>query len=244
MSYITDTKGGQFSLFQTDTNAGDITMVGQRFATNDGREVVLAQAGAASLASGVLVQNAALVANHQNIAVTAYAAASVSAGTPATATATLGATAATLNQYSGGFAIVNAGTGIGQTLQIAGNTAAALSTACTFTFADAPLVALDTSSKLCIIPAPYTGLVINPTTPTNSFAGVTLYPIAAASYGFIVARGIASCLNDGGTTIGLGIAPSASVAGAAATVAATTNQIGFAAQTGVTTESRAVYVNL
>jgi len=238
-----------------------ITYPGQKFDLADGREVTLVSNGAVALASGVLVQGSAIVANHQNLAV------AVPTATPATAgtfrvSVTLGATKLTANQYQGGFAIVNAGTGIGQTLRISSNPGAAASAAgVIITLEDAIAVTLDATSKLSLHANPYQDVVINPTTSTNRVVGVTLYPLAAATaitsdtngavtgvgiqqYGFVVSKGITSCLSDASVAAaGLGIAPSTTTAGAVTVQAATLANIGSAILLGVSAESRAIYLD-
>jgi len=250
MSTITQrTAVGPLSLvangaFQTSTDASLATLVGTRFDTSDGREVTLVLNGAVALAPGVMVQNAAIVPNHQNIAVTAYQAYSANGNVPARVTVTLGATAATANQYAGGFVVVNDNNGEGQTLRIASHPAAGSAQSLTLTLEDGANVAITTASEVCLLPAHGANVIIQPTTVTGAQVGVTLSPIAAGAYGFVVSRGLTSCLAQGAIGVGLGISPSATVAGAVAVSAATTSRLGFAAQAGVDTEYRAVYVNL
>ena len=93
--------------FQTSTDSSLSTLVGTRWDLSDGREVTLVKNGAVALAPGKLVQDAAIVANHQNLATTAYTPYSANGNVPASVTVTLGATAATANQYAGGYVIVN-----------------------------------------------------------------------------------------------------------------------------------------
>lgn len=252
-----------FGLFKTDTSASDATMVGQRFDTEDGRQVVLFQNGTVALASGVLTQHSAIIANHQNVAVASYTAASITTGLPASATLTLGATKADQNYYAGGFAVINAGSGIGQTLRITSSTATAASGTMTVVFEDAPAVALTTSSKVCLIAAPYAGVVIAPTTATASEAGVTLYPVAASvantydgtsgaltavgtpTFGYMVTKGVTSCLSDATVAgVGLGVMRSTTTAGSITVATATGDRVGSAYQTSVSAESRAIFVNL
>lgn len=263
MSYITDPKGAQFALKKTDTDPSDFTMCGQRFHTADGREVVLFQNGSVALVSGVLTQHSPIVANHQNIAVVAYTNENTTTGLPASFTATLGATVANANQYAGGFAVINAGTGIGQTLRIASSTATAASGVITITLEDSSSVALTTSSRVDLIAQQFTGVVISPTTPTAGVACETLVPVAASVantydgtsgaltatgtpvFAFGVVQGITAALSDVSVAaVGLGIARSTTTAGAITVQAATLACIGEAYQTGVSAESRAVRINL
>lgn len=230
-------------LFQTSTDTSLATLVGTRWDLSDGREVTLVRNGAVALVSGVLVQDAAVVPNHQNLAVTAYQAYSANGNVPAKVTVTLGATAATANQYAGGYVVVNDNAGEGQTLRIASHPAAALSTSLVLTLEDGANTAITTASEVSLVSAHGADVIVQPTTVTNAQVGVTLCPIAAAAYGFVVSRGLVSCLAGGAIGVGLGISVG-SVAGSVSVAAATTARLGFAAQAGVDTEYRVVYVNI
>lgn len=235
---------GPFSLFVNDTDAANVTYTGQKFDTSDGREVTLVNVGASNIAAGLLVQAQPIVANHQGCSVTAYSAESAQFGTPAKITLTLGATLASLNQYAQGYAVVTEGAGAGQTLKIASNPAAALSASLVVSLEDNAVVALDNTSKVNLIPNPHASVVVNPTTATAAPIGVTLASATAGAYTFIVNKGVTAALSAGAITVGLGVAPSGSVAGAVAVVAATTNQIGSAYQAGVDTKYSLIKVNL
>lgn len=251
----------------TSTTAGTgyvdpsfVTYTGQKFDTSDGRELTLISNGAVALVSGVLVQGSPIVANHQNLAVSVTTV-PATAGTFAISV-TLGATKLTNNQYQGGFAIVNAGTGIGQTLRISTNPGASSSgSGVVITLEDPIQVTLDATSKVSLHANPYQDCVINPTTSTNRVVGVTLYPVAAATavtsssagvitsagiqqYALVVSKGITSCLSDSVVAAaGLGIAPSNTTAGCITVQAATLANIGSAILLGVSAESRAVYID-
>jgi len=271
MTYISDFKSSANSFLKQATSVatgtGSVlpelsTAVGQKFALNDGGEVALIQNGAVALTAGVLVQGEPIVANHQNlaVAVTSY---------PATAglfqiSVTIGATVLKTNQYQGGYAVVNAGTGIGQTLRIASHANAAASAAGVVINLEDPIqVTLDATSKICLIPNPYKNVVINPTTATSTPVGVTLGPVAASTapttdgtsglqtapgvqqYAFVKVNGVVSVLSDVSiAAIGLGISPSTTTAGAVTVAAATLAKIGRSLQAGVSAESRAVYIEL
>jgi hypothetical protein len=272
MSYITDFKSSAFALFKQATSVSTgtgavqpdaVTYVGQKFTLNDGREVAIIGNGAVALTSGVLVQGEALVANHQNLAVAVPATTPATAGTFAISV-TLGATLLKTNYYMGGYAIVNAGTGIGQTLRIASHSNAVASAAgVIITLEDALVVTLDATSKVSLYPNPYRAVVINPTTATNTPVGVTLYPVAAAvapttdgttgaqtaagtqQYAFVQTKGVVSVLSDATVAgIGLGVMPSTSTAGCVTVQAATGANIGRAMILGVSAESRAVFLDL
>lgn len=246
MSRITQ-KGatGPIDVFQSSTDASLETLVGSRFDLSDGREVVLVQAEAATTVSpGLLYQGPAIVPNHQNLDVTAVQAYSANGNTPATVTMTLGATAATANQYAGGFLVVNDNNGEGQTLKIASHPAAASAGSLTVTLEDSPSVAITAASEACLIANQANGIIINPTTPTGAPVGVGLYTIAAAGYGFVVCKGTTSILADGALTVGSAISPSNAVAGAVENGVIAQGFVGNALQAGVDTEYRTVTVSM
>ncbi len=134
-------------IFPVTTDANLATLVGTKYDLSDGRQVMLVGSSTVAIASaGVLLQDPATLANHQGLVVTAFTAYSANGNIPASVAVTLGGTAATLNQYQGGYAIVDSGPGIGQTLRIAGNTAQTSTTgSVTVTLEDAPNTALTTS---------------------------------------------------------------------------------------------------
>jgi len=271
MTYISDFKSIANSFLKQATSVaggtGDVlpelsAAIGQKFALNDGGEVALIQNGAVALTSGVLVQGEPITANHQNLAV------AVPTATPATAglfqvSVTIGATLLKTNAYQGGYLVVNAGTGIGQTLRIASHAnAAASASGVIINLEDAIQVTLDATSKVCLIPNPYKNVVINPTTATNTPVGVTIGPVAASvapttngtsglqtapgtqQFAFIKTKGVTSVLSDASIAgIGLGISPSTTTAGSVTVAAATLARIGRSLQAGVSAESRAVFID-
>lgn len=230
--------------FQTSTDASLATLVGTRFDTSDGRELMLVKAGAVAVVPGKLYQDAALVANHQNLAVTAYTAYSSNGNVPPKVTVTLGATAATANQYAGGFVVVNDNNGEGQTLRIASHPAADASGSLAVTLEEGGTTAITTASEVCLIPPHGEDIILAPTTLTGALAGVSLYNIAAEAYGFVTTKGLTSCLADGTIAIGSAIGPSNAVSGAVEVGVLAQGIIGNAAQAGVDTEYRTVFVNL
>jgi hypothetical protein len=253
MSFITQ-KGatGPLSLqangtFQSSTDANLATLVGTRWDLSDGREVILVSTSATSNATqGFLYQDAALVANHQNLATVSFTAYSNNGNIPASVVVTLGATAATANQYQGGLAIVNAGAGLGQTLRIASNTAAIASGTIAVVFEDGPNTALTTASKICLTQQHGANIVTFPTTPTNGAVGVGLYVIAPSSYGFLTSKGITSAISDALiAAVGAQIAASVTTAGTV-TVSSGTNAtiVGTALIAGVSAEARPVTIDL
>ena len=265
MSYISDKDSAPLSLFgvnggNTSTDASLSTLVGAKFNTNDGREFVLVQNGGTALVSGVMVQSPASIgANHTGLAVVGLAANNPIGST--SITVTLGATLVTANQYAGGYAVVSAGTGIGQTLKIASHPAAALSANVVLTLEDPLSVAItSTDSKISLTLPQYgsqngtdvttSGVIVCPTTLTGRPIGVTVYPIPASTttvptYGFIQTSGAVACLNGAGTAIGLDVMPGGSVAGSVVTyVAATSSRVGTATVAGENTKAQLINLQL
>ena len=233
-------------VFQTSTDTSLKTLAGSRWDLSDGREVVLVyNSSAGAIAAGKLTQSPAIVANHQNLAVTAFQAYSNNGNTPAKVTVTLGATAATANQYAGGYLIVNDNNGEGQTLKIASHPAADSSGSLAVTLEDGPNVAITTASEVCLSALPYYDIVICPTTLTGKPVGVTLYALPVSSYGYVQTRGPVACLNDATSAIGLDLMPSSNTAGAVMNyVVATASRVGSSTQAGVTTEYRLIDIQL
>lgn len=232
-------------LFQTSSDSSLATLVGTRWDTSDGREIILASvATGTTVASGKLYQDPAQITNHHNMAVTAYTAYSANGNVPAKVTVTLGATAVTANQYAGGFVLVNDATGEGQMLRIASHPAANLSTSLVITLEDGANTALTTSSEVSLIPPHGKGVIITPTAVTGAIVGVALCPIAATEYGFFVCKGLTNCLGDGTITVGSAVSPSNAVAGAVENGVIAQGFVGNAVQTGVDTEYRGIFINV
>jgi hypothetical protein len=237
-------QGAPLDVFKTSTDTSLETLLASRWDLEDGREAILVQAGSATtVAAGLLYQAPAIVANHQNIAVTAYTAATTY--NPAKVTVTLGATAATANQYAGGYLVVNDNNGEGQTIKIQSHPAADASASLVITLADSPATALTTASEVCLISNPGNGVIINPATPTGITVGVGLYPIAASAYGFLISKGITSAFNtDANLTVGSAISPSNAVAGGVENGVIAQGFVGRALQAGVSGEYRTVFIDL
>jgi hypothetical protein len=254
MSRITQKgQGGPLSLvangaFQVSTDASLETLVGTRWDLSDGREVMLVQAGGSNIVAGVLTQDAAIIANHQGLDITAIQTYSANGNVPYKITATLGGTAVTANQYAGGFAVINVGTGKGQTLRIASHPAQSNgSGSVVLTLEEAPTTALSTSdSEVSLIPAHGNGIVITPTTLTNCPAGVTLYALTAGDYGYVVTKGIVSCLSDAAAPAASGVAvsPSNATSGAVESGVVAQGIVGNAVQAGVSAENFAIFINV
>ena len=261
MSFISE-KGatGVLPLFQTSNDTSLQSLVGSRYDTSDGREVVLVQNGGTAIVPGKLYQSpVAIGANHQNLVVTAYTAPTNTSG--ASVTVTLGGTAVTANQYATGYAVVVTGTGAGQYLKIASHLAQSSTTgSVVINLEDTPVTALDTTSTISLVLNQYGspngaavstgGVVLASHSSLVQPVGVSFYAIAASSstvptYGFLQTKGIAACLIHGTPAIGLDVGASASVDGAVdAYAVATGSRVGTAIITGVDTHYMPIQVEL
>lgn len=257
MSYFTQRgQGAPMAYASTSTDTSLATLTGAKFDTQDGRTFALIQNGGTALVSGNMVQGPVQVgANHSNLATS-------TAAIGATAvTVTMGGTLTTANQYQGGYVTFNAGTGIGQTLQIQSHPAGTSSGTVVLTLADAIKVATLSSDTKSTLTLPQygaangtdvrtSGCVVCPTVATGPVIGATVSPIAASTstvpqYGFIQTAGIIGVLNDATTAIGLDVMPSTNTAGAVMTyVVATRSRVGTSTVAGVTTEVRPITLQL
>ncbi len=174
------------------------TVPGDKGRTVDGREFVYCKNGAVATVAGSLYQTAAELTNHDNLAVTATAIGAVAI------TVTLGNTAVTENQYAGGTLTVDTTAGLGYTYLIESHPAADASAACVFTIAKpGVIVALDTNSRVTLVPNPWSGVVITPaTTLTGAVVGVATYIIAANEYGWLQVKGPCGVLVAGTIIVG------------------------------------------
>jgi hypothetical protein len=216
-------------------------LLGEKRTTSDGREYRYGKngtGGGTALVSGQLQQVATASANHVNRTGVTYA-----AGTQQV-TFAVGATLVSQNQYAQGYFVVNAGTGAGQTLLIAGNNAAASSGSPTVNLADSIITATSVSdSKFSLHPNPYSACIINATTLGAGVAGVPNVNIPDTAYGWLQVTGTCSVLSDAGAAaIGAPITYSDDTAGAvgpAETDAVGVN-LGYALILGVSAEYRPV----
>jgi hypothetical protein len=248
-----------------DPNFG--SYVGQKFDTSDGREFVLIQNGAVALSAAKVVQSPAEVTAFQKLAMT------VPAAYPATAglfqiKVTNGSTVLNVNQFAQGYAIVAAGTGIGQMFKIASHQPAANGAAFVVTLEDPIQTTLDATSKITLMANPYLGSVIavaSGSTQSGSPIGITAYGIAAstaatynATTGALTANGIAQygliqthgpavgTLTTGGAslTCGSGLGISTTAGSLIVQTLTTAPLIAYNMQTQTDAQAGLVYLNL
>ena len=206
-------EGEQYNLYTGVSTAGSGSRWpwGTQMIMQDGRKYRYARAGGTLLVIGDVQQNAATVANH--VGTTAVASA---LGSKAPQT-TLGATAATANQYAQGYFVVDVDPGKG--LYVIDNHLAG-TTATVYNLAPGHAIrvaALTTTSRISLIANPYQGLIQFPaTTPTNGIGGIAVSAIAATTgEGWVQTAGTAAVLTSGTVIVG-NIAVTTVGAGAAA----------------------------
>lgn len=174
--------------------------------TADGRRLRYALVGGTALVAGKLYQNAAETTAWENLTAVAASVGDTQIASSSTITVTA-------NQLAGGQAIITVTPGVGQMYQISGHSAYTAA-APTLNISDPIRVALTTTSRIDLIPSPFSNIVVHPTTATGMPVGVALFAAASATYCWIQSGGIASVLADGAITVGVNVSTSNAVAGA------------------------------
>lgn len=235
MGYLAPT-----NFFQT--SSVELYTVGQSYDNGKGQVFRYSKAGAVDLDRGKLCVAPTIVANHNNISFTTAPAVGAME-----VTVTLGATAATADQYKGGQLVVQDGTGEGRSYNIAGHPAALSGGALTIQLSEA----IDTlgatgESNVDLISNPWRGAVISVVDQADQAIGVPVVDIAAGQFGFIQTAGPCSVLMDEAITAGKAITIGTGVAGAVEMLdAAGEPQIGLMmGAAGVDTEYQVVYLTL
>src|SRR5438128_4949589 len=224
--------------------AGQLRL-GSRIKTRDGRVFHFARVGAVAAVAGSLYQGSAPVANH--LAQTPAAAA---VGATSVTISTLGATAATQNQYAEGWLQVDTTPGNGIMYGIDSHLANAGSAALVVNLAkDDPIqVALTTASRVGLIANPYADIIVTPTTATAVCVGVPLVAAPIGAYCWLQTWGPCPLLVTGSPGVGVAVINSASVAGsvdvAAPTTEITMRAVGRMMQVGVAGKNNSVYLML
>ena len=226
---------GATQIFSSDTRTETATaqhLVGQLGVTPDGRKYRYTKAGGSDLAPGKISVAAVSVADHTNVAVAAAAAAGATA-----VTVTLAATAATLNQYAGGYLTINNEAGEGVAYLVSGHPAADASASLVVTLKEAVTVALTTSSKATLSKNKFDGTVISVTDQLDLPTGVPNITITAAQFGWSQTSGPCPVLADETLAIGISVTIGSSIAGAVEAVDASGEPvIGNVMEAGVDTE--------
>lgn len=211
----------------------------------DGRSYVYVKAGAVDLVKGNLIQAAAPVANH--LALTPTATAAIGA---LVVTATLGATAASANQYAEGYLQVDTAPDLAGFYTIKDHLAVLSSGIITVNLDinDPVVVAITATSRVGLIANPYSGVIQTPTTITNKVVGVAPYIITAAQYGWLQTWGPACVLINGTPAVTAPVINGATTAGSVdvwtAAAQPTANYVGEMLQVGVSTKANAVFLKI
>lgn len=212
--------------------------LGEYMVAGDGRAFRYCKAGGTALVPGKLYQAAAEITNHQNLTPSAAAIGDTSV------TVTLGATAATANYYSGGYLNVTVTPGQGYQYKIKSHPAANGSATLVLTLEDPIKVALTTSSRIDLVPNPYSAVIVNPTTASSGAVGVAIHAVAASEFGWLQTKGAALVLADGAVTVGVNVSASNAVAGAVEAAVTAQGACGIA-MTGIAdTEYGVINLNL
>jgi len=215
--------------------------IGERAVTSDGRVFRYVKAGGTALVAGNMIQSPARVANHQALtpAATAIGATQV--------TVTLGATAATANQYAGGLLIVSVTPGLGTQYPIVSHPAADASATLVVTLGVPLTVALTTSSRVDLAANQYGGVIQTPaTTLTGTVVGAAPYIIAANEFGWIQRSGLCGVLTGGTPAVGAAVVCPGDTAGEVVVDPANAAVVivGAMAETGVDGAVKAVMLSL
>ena len=208
--------------------------LGVKAETADGRIYRYGLAGAANLAAGKMNVAAADVDNHINVNVQTSGVAG-----DMFIKATLGATAATLNQYQDGFAVVNDATGEGIAYKISGHNAVGSAGVITAYLAEPLKAAITaTTTQVSFVANAYSGVIVNPGAIAHRPVGVNNVAVTAAYYGWFQTGGECAVLSDGVISKGAEAILSDNVAGAVEirVDATVVSAIGFAPEATVDTE--------
>lgn len=197
------------SLFSS--SADKLHNLGETVFANDGRAYRYCKAGGTALVAGKLQQSSAQDTGLQNLTAVAAAAGDTSIAASTTVTVTA-------NEYAEGFALITVTPGVGYQYKVSGHIAYTAA-APTFKIFDSVQVALTTTSRIDLVRNPYSAVIVNPTTLTSSPAGVAIYPITAAQFGWLQVGGVANVLASGALTVGLHVTSSPDVAGAVKVIA-------------------------
>ena len=209
--------GGPGDQFNSSTDQRGHPL-GTRMMFADGRVFRYAENAAVLLVAGDVIQSSAAIANH---VLQTPAAAAVGART---VVVTLGATAATVDQYKDGYMNVPIGTGFGHVYTIKAHPPVASAGAFSVPLFEEVVVAIPaTANSISLIANPYKGVIQSPTTLTSQIAGVAPFAIPASEFGWLQTKGVASVTTNGTVIRGHNISVLVSTAGSAGPTAADTS---------------------
>ena len=182
---------------------------GTRMQLTDGRVFRYGQANGA-ITAGKVCQSAVGVANHDMDLVVNTA----SVGDKSLSV-TLGATAATEDQYKDGYVYVNDGTGEGHIYKIRQHDAISSGAAGTFNLYDGDTIAVafEAAAIVGLAKNPYKDFIVYPTTATGHAVGVSATDFADDEFGWLQTWGVAAVLCDVAFVIGNHVRVSDNTAG-------------------------------
>ncbi len=229
----------------TSTQPGPY-LVGQLAWDVNGKAFRFALAGASALVKGNLLQSpASLGSTYQNMVVG-------TAGKVGDAfiQVTNGTSTITSQQFEGGsISIYTAGTDlVGDEYTIIGVTGTLTTGGALKVFLDRPLrYAVTVSATVNMMPSPFSGVIVCPTTLTGMPVGVAVYEIPANQYGWIQTHGVAAGIADGSAVVvGAMLGAAQSVAGSLtlATAGAGYAVVGKALATAASGKGMTAFLNI
>lgn len=195
---------GKMGIYEQKSTMPEGLYLGHELKFTDGRVFRLCKNGAANLASGKLVIRPDDVANHLSMTPTAAAIGLKKV------TVTLGATAATANQYKDGYLKLETGT----QYKVKSHPAADASATLELTLYDGLWEAIAGTETCDLVANIYTGTVISATDQADLPLGVPMIDVTAAYYYWLQTRGPAMALMDENAGRGDTMTIGTSVAGA------------------------------
>ncbi len=235
----------RISLTNQDARAVSATklhQVGTICETADGRCYRYAQAGLTALAAGLVNNGVAKVTNHTINSVATAAA----VGARRVNITLAGATATTAGQYDGGYLHVIDSAGVGSSYRIAGTPVIAGSGTGFIELEEAIATALTTSSKVALVPSPWSGSVVQSGSVSLFINGTNNVIVPISNYYWSQTSGVASVLSDGVIAKNAEAINSDAVAGAVETRvdATVTRGVGFAVEATVDTKYYPIFLTL
>ena len=235
----------QRQLTSTDlrtTSASQLDTLGAIGMTGDNRQFSYVGVGASNVTAGQLVVTPAVVANHQGISLTTN---SLRAVGSIQLQLTLGATAATKDQYADGYITVVTGTGAGVAYRIKGNSAAALSSTIIVDLynEEALILAVDNTSTFNLAASPYANCITS--TTASHAVGVATCNISANNFGWVQTYGYCAALIDSSAPAkGVGVQQSTATAGAVAALSGGNAILGNTLEATTSTQRNSVWLQI
>ncbi len=234
---VAGTPGDQFNS-STDKRGHPL---GSRMVFGDGRQFRYAENAAVLLDAGAVIQASAPIANH---VLQTPAAAAVGDGEVAV---TLGATAATVDQYKDGYLHIPVGTAQGTTYTVKAHAAVASAGVFTVPLHEPVQAAIPaTANSVSLVANQYKGVIESPiTTITAPLVGVAQHAIPASEFGWLQTVGPCSVITKGTLIIGHNAALLVTLAGAVGPAAADTSVVvGRVLNVGTTTNKSLIDLNI